>query len=432
MSSTAVEKDYPSFFVRFSVDLTTHHRPPRSSPTFLGAACRIGPSSVDFRAEAGAAPGAGDRERGVRDVAGASREDPRRPRTSWADPFLLCSVESIAACDAVGAGAFPVGEIMIVYTKNRRTALCDAGGKPQEPKVELAPMTRVEIAVLMGQPQAVDVVDSRFVYVHVLDAPFHDKMGWIPSAALSLYAQNKLTTLLGAPMGLTGNSYGGEENFWNGKPIMVSTPSPNGKFFETASQPLWGLVNELTQDATLTVNDQAVDLSKFMLWERLCPQCGHDRQGHRIVETKMAPKTVWIKPKITTTDEDQMGKATEALRKQMVDTPRESGTADDARLFHERLCKAMADPKCQGAAKQITQQQNKIMLGVLHVAESDNVYATTSSKSDIPLIKAICAELGFIFAPVSTSSRARSSAPAAGQRSPRSRRRTYPHARLRS
>lgn len=113
----------------------------------------------------------------------------------------------------------------------------------------------------------------------------------------------------------------------------------------------------------------------------------------------MAPKTVWIKPKITTTDEDQMGKATEALRKQMVDTPRESGTADDARLFHERLCKAMADPKCQGAAKQITQQQNKIMLGVLHVAESDNVYATTSSKSDIPLIKAICAELGFIFAP---------------------------------
>src|SRR5262245_29777676 len=108
---------------------------------------------------------------------------------------------------------------MIVYTKNRRTMLCDEGGQPKQPLIELAPMTRVDLSVIAT---FVDVGACRWVNVTVIGPPHSGQVGWVPAAALKKDAQNTLLALSMGTTAPTGSTYGSEKSMWAGPAIRVA------------------------------------------------------------------------------------------------------------------------------------------------------------------------------------------------------------------
>lgn len=256
---------------------------------------------------------------------------------------------------------------MIVYTKNRRTTLCDEGGQPKQPAIELAPMTRVDLPVIK---KFVDVGSCRWVHVTVIGPPHTGQVGWVPAAALTKDAQNALFALSMGTTAPTGSAYGSEKSTWAGQVIMVAD---KGAAMPAAA-------------AAAPAAAGAGDLApQQMLWQSNCPQCGYDRRSHRIPETGTSGGGAWVKPRTTKPSADQA-----KLRTAMVNAPRGVGTRDDAATLYQAVLAGLSGKTIKGFF-------GKIMLGVAHVAESDNVYAAHSGVTIIEPIKAICKELGSIY-----------------------------------
>ena len=265
---------------------------------------------------------------------------------------------------------------MIVYTKNRKVHFCDDGGVEFSPPIVLQPLTRVEIDEPRTKGMASStssILQTAWVKVKVLDPPNRDRVGWIAGAGLSDYALGRIFKLAGATTYLTGRCYGADVLLWDG--------------------------------------------AENAIWRPNCPHCGHDPGSHRLQETSSYRVRSSAPPKITSAvrrDEENMFvlpakrfadnkeglestrtyktrtrvaelEKDEATRRTMVDRPRDAGTLDDTLMLYD----ALSDAGLRGMQ----------MIGVVHVAESDNVYAGHSGKGVNSQFASICSTLGFLYSP---------------------------------
>jgi hypothetical protein len=229
---------------------------------------------------------------------------------------------------------------MPVVTKERKVHLCDQGGKDFVPEVVLMPMTHLELLIHQLPQGAVALLASQWVHVRVLGGPHAKKEGWVAAAALADYSRSHLPFSSGTT-GITGRSYGEDVLLWDGQANTLWTPN--------------------------------------------CQHCGNDPESHRLEETVIADGTAYVSAK-------GLGARSS---EEAINNPRAAGTADDAIRLYGALLAGQARAK-QGIG---FGQGARIMIGVLHVAESDNVYASHSGKDINPGFKAVAEDLGFIYAP---------------------------------
>jgi hypothetical protein len=260
---------------------------------------------------------------------------------------------------------------MIVYTRNRKVELLQAGGASLDPPVFLQPMTRVDIqftADSVEKPLLLQGKTGAYVKVEVLDQPHTGKTGVLPLATLSEYAQNHLRTFGVGSNGITGNTYGQDVHLWDG--------NENSLWKKGAL--LW-------------------DGEECRLWELRCPSCGNEPEDHKLVESKMKPNQPYVAPEKTRPGKQE----DKEKRSAMVAAPRAAGTWDDALLLYEKL---LANARTR-KGNTMFGATAKLMIGILHVAESDNVYAAVSGgtsgkryQTAMSEAKPVVENLGFLWA----------------------------------
>jgi hypothetical protein len=241
---------------------------------------------------------------------------------------------------------------MMAYTKNRKVHLLQAGGTDFAPEVVLLPMTRVELIFSPDPaPAAILQGPNGLLYAKavVMEGAHKGREGYLSLPSLSEYAANRLRSFDMGTSGITSNTYGEDVLLWDGEENRI--------------------------------------------WQPNCVACGYEPGLHKLVESMMKDDAVWEKPVTTsaTTASDS------ATRLQMVNAPRSAGTADDIARLYRAL---RAKQKKQGFGYGDSAAR---MIGVLHVAQSDNVYACHSGGDVNATFKAVVESLGFIYAgPVAT------------------------------
>ncbi|EPX56234.1 hypothetical protein D187_007576 [Cystobacter fuscus DSM 2262] len=256
-----------------------------------------------------------------------------------------------------------------------------------EPAVILPPGTHVGM-LPHEQPKAGFTI-ARLVPVVALVEPTQQRWreGWLRTTDLAdnIEAPSMVSS------SLTGRSYGAYPHAWNGAPLDLWT----------------------TED--------------------MCKHCDAEREQHRLLETTVDGLEEqikrWSKPLRTVspgtienatsnTQKDKLRKKyqkeDEGRRTAMIDAPRLEGTIQDAlRLYQALMNKEGLTVKGDKMALGYSDTTAE-MIGVLQVADSDNVYASHSGQHSNAGFAKVAESLGFIYAgPVTGTVRNRSGAQAA-------------------
>ena len=226
-----------------------------------------------------------------------------------------------------------------------------------------------------------------WVHVKVLDAPNKGKLGYVSVAAVNEFQLRSFSFGHGKTS-FTGVTYGSDVVTWDGQ-----------------------------DDITI--------------WKDNCPYCGADRQSHRIVESRTGrpPDPQYRRGALATGSLHQEGSYRHWMKPSdwkgdPINNPRTVGTDHDALILYEALAVAaghlsssdfqsligkstkdgMATKKSWGANTAGT------MLGVLHVADTNDVYAAHSGPERFGFAD-VCLELGFKPCPLKFRGKIRNRAP---------------------